>query len=132
VLTLLQALLILANGAWTQSSAVLTRVHAHEFGKVALESRECAITAKVWFTAPEAGYRERSKVRNVYRFRARVKLGDRALTSGEFKTSTPGRKVWTWTTDTSAEGCWAKDKPALRQVVVNGCRGQRCPVPELE
>jgi len=130
---LLLAVVVLANASWTQGSAIQARVHAHEFDRVSIQSQDCSLTAKVWFSAPESGYTDRSKVRNVYRFRARVKLdGGREMTSGEFRTSTPGRKVWTWTHDTSADGCWAKQKPPLRQVLVEGCRGKGCPVPAFE
>lgn len=110
-----------------------TTVHGHEFDKVSLESSECSVTAKLWFTAPESGYRDRSANRNSYLFRARVVLDDgRQVTSQNFRTSKPGNKLQTWVFDTSAEGCWAKEKPALRSVVVNGCRGRRCPVPEFD
>lgn len=119
--------------AWTQSAPIHSTVHDHVFDRVEVESSECSLKVKLWFTAPESGYKDRSRHRNSYLFRARVKLDDgKQLTSGLFRTSKPGRKLQTWSHDTSAEGCWAKGKPPLRQVVVNGCRGKRCPVPELE
>ncbi|GMV17052.1 MAG: hypothetical protein HS104_20155 [Polyangiaceae bacterium] len=128
----LSVLVVLASG-WTQRSAIQSRVHDHEFDRVSVQSSECSLEVKLWFTAPESGYKDRSPRRNSYLFRARVKLDDgRQVTSELFRTSKPGRKLQTWTHDTSAEGCWAKQKPALRSVVVNGCRGRRCVVPELE
>lgn len=131
--TALLAWLLLASGSWTQTSKLATTVHEHEFDRVTVQSSECSLTLKLEFSAPESGYQDRAKNRNRYHFKARVKLDDgRRVDSVEFKTSTPGRKRWTWVHDTSSEGCWAKQKPALRQVVVNGCRGRGCPVPELD
>src|SRR3970040_2465920 len=101
---------------------IRSNVHEHEFDRVTVQSSECSLTVKLWFTAPDAGYKERAAHRNSYLFRARVKLdGGRQITSENFRTSKPGRKLQTWVHDTSSDGCWAKEKPALRSVVVNGC-----------
>jgi len=122
--------LLFANSAWTQSSSIATSVHSHAFDRVSVKSSECSLELALEFSAPESGYRDRSANRNRYYFEARVKFdGDHHADSVKFKTSKPGRKRWTWTHDTSADGCWAKQKPALRQVIVDGCRGKGCTVP---
>src|SRR5688572_14064736 len=115
-----------------QSAVLNNSVHDHAFDRVVLEADGCKLTVKLWFTAPDTAYQDRAKMRNSYLFRAKVKFDDKNVLTDLFKTSKPGRKLYTFVHDTSADGCWAKPGPKMRMVDVNGCRGRRCEVPSFD
>lgn len=103
------------------------RVHEHVFDRVHVESKGCAVTAKLHFSAPEAGYRSGTRERDYHRFRARIRLTEgRTLESPVFGNPKPGRRLYTFTYDTTAEGCWAEQQHKLQGVDVEACRGRRC------
>ena len=134
LLTLLAVGLIAAHAiAWSKSAPTGVRVHDHEFHRVSVKSNDCELTAKVRFKAPPKAYKSRAKVRNVYYFKARVDLKNgRQLETPVFRSSSPARRAFTHTVNTSADGCWAKEKSAIINLDVVGCRGKRCKVPEFE
>jgi hypothetical protein len=119
--------------SWSQRARIMARVHHHEFDVVRVESNGCTLNLELYFTAPEAGYREPAPVRNHYRFDARVQFADgRKFFTGVFQNTQPGRRVLRHAYDTNSEGCWAKQELKLRGVDVEGCRNRRCKVPAFK
>lgn len=113
--------------AWSQSALLDVRVHDHRFDRVSIESAGCSLTARLSFEAPEGGYSSSSPERNYHRFKARVRLtSDQAITSPVFGNSKAGRRQYTFSYDTSDQGCWAKAPHKLQGVDVEACRGRRC------
>jgi hypothetical protein len=121
------ALSSVAALAWSQKADFETKVHGHAFSRVAVETKGCELTLRLSFDAPEAAYKNESKVRNVYRFHARLKLeGGQQVETPVFQNSAPGARSYVQTKDTTAEACWAKEEHQLRAVDVEGCRGAGC------
>jgi hypothetical protein len=113
--------------AWNQQASFETRVHGHEFYRVRVETNQCELTMRVLFTAPEAGYKHELPEKNVYRFRARLKLEDgRNVVTRIFSNSSPGTRGYTHVLDTTADACWAKLEHKIRGVDIEGCRGSGC------
>ena len=113
--------------AFQQSASFETRVHGHAFSRVTVESRGCEVRAQLAFDAPEGAYKHEAAARNVYRFHARIKLDKgHAFETPVFQNSVAGARQYSYTKDTSTEGCWAKDEHVLRGVDVEGCRGGGC------
>lgn len=113
--------------AWSQSALINVKVHDHTFDRVSLESSECSVTARLHFAAPEEGYASGQPHRDYHRFKARIRLtNDKSLASPVFGNPKAGRRLYTFTYDTTAEGCWAKEQHKLQGVDVEACRGRRC------
>lgn len=113
--------------AWSQSALINVKVHDHVFDRVSIEAKECSVTAKLHFEAPGQGYASGQRERDYHRFKGRIRLTEgRALVSPVFGNPKAGRRVYTFTQDTSAEGCWAKEQHKLQGVDVEACRGRRC------
>lgn len=110
--------------AWSQSALFDVTVHAHEFERVAVESQGCSVRAQLSFTAPPEAYKADRKY---YRFKARIRLdAGHEITSPIFGNSGSGARVYTFTHDTSAEGCWGKLDHKFTGFDVEGCRGRGC------
>jgi hypothetical protein len=125
------SLLLLAGSsvAWQATTPFRASVHGHVFDQVKLSGDECVFNARLYFDAPAEAYAERSKVRNHYRFRARITLANgKRFESGLFYSAGPARRAYTVRVNTQAEGCWAKLEQRLLDIDVEGCRGERCPV----
>jgi hypothetical protein len=121
------ALLPVVALAWSRSADVETEVHGHAFSRVTVESNGCELTLRLSFDAPQTAYTSESKVRNVFRFHARLELeGGHTLETPVFQNSSPGARSYVQTKDTTAEACWAKEEHPLRAVHVEGCRGAGC------
>jgi hypothetical protein len=121
------ALLPVAALAWTQSADIETKVHGHAFSRVMVETKGCELTLRLTFDAPETAYKSESKVRNVFRFHARLQLeGGHTVETPVFQNTSPGARSYVQTKDTTAEACWAKEEHQLRAVDVEGCRGAGC------
>jgi hypothetical protein len=118
----------MAAFGWSERASFETRIHGHDFSKVALESSgACSLKVQVWFDAPVNGYESESAARSFYRFHVRTKLeGGRALTTRVFSNSAPGARAYAYVQDTSAEGCWAKQPQKIVGIDVEGCRGPGC------
>jgi hypothetical protein len=113
--------------AWSGQASFETHIHAHEFSRVTLESNECTLKVQIFFDAPEAGYKNESPARNFYRFHARIKLDDgSAIVTRVFSNSAPGARVYTYSADTKADGCSAKNEHKIQGLDVEGCRGAGC------
>ncbi|NLE87629.1 MAG: hypothetical protein GX607_14670 [Myxococcales bacterium] len=113
--------------AWGQSALINVKVHDHTFDRVSIESAECTVHAKLHFAAPASGYDSGARERNYHRFKARIRLtNDQAIVSPIFGNPRPGRRMYTFSYDTSAEGCWAKEEHKLKGVDIEACRGRRC------
>jgi hypothetical protein len=128
VSTLLGGLFVAtAAAAWSQNSEFGARVHEHGFKRVVVESVDCSIKYKLYFSAPAAGYVSKSPPRNVYLFRSRIDFqsGKQAMVP-VFANRGPGERVYENSFDTTAEGCWAKSQEKLAGVKVEGCRGDGC------
>jgi hypothetical protein len=116
-----------AAAAWSQNSEFGARVHDHEFKRVIVESADCTIKYKLYFSAPAAGYVSKSPPRNVYLFRSRIDFqsGKQAKVP-VFANRAAGERVYENTFDTTPDGCWAKSQEKLAGVKVEGCRGDGC------
>lgn len=115
--------------AWTSGSPFSATVHNHTFSRVDAESDECSIKAKLQFTAPAEQYREPNAVRNYYRFKARLRFASgKQAASPIFFSKKPGNHSFSFSADTTAEGCWSKNEQKIIGVDVEGCRGQGCTV----
>jgi hypothetical protein len=123
----------LAASKWWHQVPLNVDVHEHAFHKATANDVDCVVRYRLYFVAPPKQYGDdRNEVRNHYRMRAQVKLGNHVVLSPEFINSAPGRRVYAFSQDTSAEGCWAKEKQKLWQVNVHACRGSRCRVKPFE
>lgn len=116
-----------AAAAWSQTAEIEVKVHEHVFHKVTVEGVDCKLNTKLWFQAPAAVYSSGSAARNVYRFHARVDFleGNRAPVP-LFLNRAGGERFIAASYDTTAEGCWARDKKKLERVRVEACRGDGC------
>jgi hypothetical protein len=115
--------------AWTSDSPFSATVLGHAFKHVSVRDEGCAIKTVLKFSAPEGQYREPAKVRNYYRFKARVRFasGKKAL-SPVFFSQKPGDHQFEFAFDSTADGCWARSEQKVIGVDVEGCRGKGCVV----
>ncbi len=116
---------------WEIDQAISTSIHHHTFDRVELErpGDGCKLDVALHFSAPSSGYQDSAPVRNFYRFKARVSLSERhRIYSREFFNRVPGRRVYRWQHDTTAEGCWAATPAKVYFVDVEGCRVRNCTV----
>jgi hypothetical protein len=103
------------------------KVHGHEFRRVVIESSECGVRYRVYFSAPKTSY---AGAKRTYRFKVRIRLhSGKVLLSPVFHNEASGERVYARTYDTSAVGCWAKEEQKLLAVDVRACKGRDC-VPE--
>lgn len=113
--------------AWNQEALFGATVHGHRFEKVLVEGVECKVKVRLFFQAPEDGYKSESPARNHYRFKGRLKLdGGRTVETRIFYNEGTGARVYEYVHDTTGDGCWAKDKHKLTGIDVEGCRGKGC------
>lgn len=118
--------------AWRGEIRPAVKVNDHAFDRVVAQSRGCNIDFSLYFTAPEKQYSDsKNAVRNLHRFKARVRLGDHSADSPNFVNRKPGRRWYRFSFDTSAQGCWAKQEQKMWKLDVNGCRGEPCRVEPL-
>jgi len=116
-----------ASAAWTQSAEIEVKVHDHLFHKVTVEGVDCRLNTKLWFQAPAAVYTSGSGARNVYRFHGRVDFLDgKQAPFALFVNRAGGERIISASYDTTAEGCWARDRQKLERVRVEACRGDGC------
>jgi hypothetical protein len=109
--------------AWTQSALFDVTVHKHLFERVAVDSQDCALRTQISFSAPAEAY----KSGNYYRFKARIRLdAGHEVTTRVFGNSGAGARTYSFSYDTSAEGCWAKVDHKFKGFDVEGCRGRGC------
>jgi hypothetical protein len=119
--------------SWANDLAPTVSVNKHAFHDVTARAQGCNIRFGLFFTAPEDQYNDpRNKVRNTHNFQARVRLGDHRIDSPRFVNRAGGERWFSWTFDSSAQGCWAKDAQKLWKLDVVGCRGERCPLESLQ
>lgn len=122
-----------ASQPWSTTIRSNTTVHEHSFDRLLVKGDGCTVSVKVSFDAPAKAYQASVPARNSYLFRARVKLkGGQEVASEVFRSGSPSRRGFTFTQDTTADGCWAKEKNAPIDLKVVGCRGKRCRVPDFE
>jgi hypothetical protein len=131
--TLLGGLLVAsAAAAWSQNSEFGARVHDHEFKRVIVESADCTLKYRLYFSAPSAGYESKSPPRNVYLFRSRIDLqSGKVAKVPVFANRAPGECMYVNSFDTTGEGCWAKSQEKLAGVKVEACRGDGCTPKEV-
>ncbi|MBN2193376.1 MAG: hypothetical protein JW751_11220 [Polyangiaceae bacterium] len=110
---------------------IITSIHDHKFDRIETKrvGDGCEVEYVLHFGAPAARYTDPAPVRNYYRFKARVSLseGHRSF-SPQFANRVPGRRVYRWKHDTTAEGCWAQKPHKVFYVDVEGCRNRNCKV----
>lgn len=117
----------LAALAWKSGADFETGIHGHDFSRADLESDQCTVKVQVLFDAPAEGYRHEAPARNVYRFHVRMKLDDgHQVVTRVFNNRSPGARAYSYTLDTTADGCWAKQERKLQGIDVEGCRGAGC------
>jgi hypothetical protein len=121
-----------AAAAWSQNSEFGARVHDHEFKRVIVESADCTLKYKLYFSAPAAGYTSKSPPRNVYRFRSRIDFQSGKVAKVPiFVNRAAGERMYVDSFDTTGEGCWAKTQEKLAGVKVEACRGDGCSPKEI-
>jgi hypothetical protein len=114
-------------GAWKMDVPYEATVHDHLFDRVVLSADGCELNVQLYFTAPKQRYEAPVAARNYYRFRGRLEFHEHApVLTRVFGNRAPGRRVYRTTLDTSQDGCFAKTKPKLRGIDVEGCRGRKC------
>jgi len=113
--------------AWSQGADFGATVHGHGFSRVEVESVDCTLNYRIFFNAPADAYASGARARNVYLFRSRIDFASgKSATVPVFANRGPGARVYENHYDSTADGCWVKDKQALRGVKVEGCRGDGC------
>lgn len=113
--------------AWSQNAEFSASVHGHAFQRVEVESRDCVLDYRIYFDAPADGYTSPAKARDVYLFRTRIDFASgKSATVPVFANRAPGARVYENHFDSTSDGCWVKDKQALRGVKVEACRGDGC------
>jgi hypothetical protein len=113
--------------AWSQGADFGATVHGHAFSRVEVESADCTLNYRIFFNAPAEGYASGARPRNVYLFRSRIDFASgKSAVVPVFANRAPGARVYENHFDSTADGCWVKDKQALRGVKVEGCRGDGC------
>lgn len=125
---------IVAQG-WEQDQAISTSIHAHPFDRIVIEAKDdsCVIAYRLYFLAPDGGYAHADAGRNYYRFKARVSFSDgKRSFSPEFSNRAPGKRMYRWQHDTTAEGCWGAKAHRVAYVDVEGCRNRNCKVQPFE
>jgi hypothetical protein len=132
--TLLAALFVAtAAAAWSQNSEFGARVHDHEFKRVIVESTDCTLKYKLFFSAPATGYESKSPPRNVYLFRSRIDFqSGKQAKIPVFANRAAGERMYENSFDTTGEGCWAKSQEKLAGVKVEACRGDGCSPKEIQ
>lgn len=129
-LTLLVALPALARSRWWDEARIRVEVHEHGFRRVTANAIGCVVRVRLHFDAPPSGYAEPARERNLYRFAAQVTLSDNVrFVSEPFVNAEAGARVFAFSHDSAADGCWAEREHTLRKVDVHACRGEGC-VPE--
>lgn len=120
-----------AKSSWWQAAEVGVKVHEHAFHRLSVNGVGCQARVRLYFDAPHAAYADAAEARNHYRFRAEIKLsGGKSFVSEVFRNSEPGPRVFEFSHDTAADGCWADSEHKLRKLDVHACRGARC-TPEV-
>lgn len=124
------ALPAFARSLWWDEARIGVKVHDHAFHRVTANAIGCSVRVRLYFDAPFAGYQEPLPERNHFRFSAQVTLSDnQSFVSETFHNVEAGARVFAFSHDSSAEGCWANREHSLRKVDVHACRGVGC-VPE--
>ena len=120
----------LAKSLWWDEARIGVKVHDHAFHRVTANAIGCQVRVRIYFDAPFAGYQEPAPQRNHFRFAAQVSLSDnQRFVSEPFDNIEAGARVFAFSHDSGAEGCWAEREHTLRKVDVHACRGVGC-VPE--
>jgi hypothetical protein len=118
--------------AWELKVPFRARVHDHGFESVKMWNEGCTLNVRLVFDAPEAQYTSPEPRRNYYQFRARLRMKDNIeVVSPLFFNRTAGRRMYTFSRDTSNGGCWAETELRPHAVDVEGCRGKGCTVAEF-
>jgi hypothetical protein len=113
--------------AWSQGADFSATVHGHAFKRVEVESNECVLDYRIYFDAPADAYTSPAKPRDVYLFRTRIDFASgKSAPVPVFANRAPGARVYENHFDSTADGCWVKEKQALRGVKVEACRGDGC------
>jgi hypothetical protein len=112
---------------WSQDAEFSATVHGHAFKRVVVESKDCVLDYRIYFDAPADAYASPAKARDVYLFRARIDFASgKSATVPVFANRESGARMYENHFDSAGDGCWVKDKQALRGVKVEGCRGDGC------
>lgn len=115
---------------WEKDAELGVKVHHHEFYRVQVESvGECGLQIRIHFNAPIEQYADPVKMRNLYRFKARLELSDdKRVDSKVWYNDRPGKRAFSFQFDTAPDGCWAKSAHKVYNLDVEGCRGSLCQV----
>ena len=99
-------------------------VHGHKFHTATLTNGDpatgqaCTMQATVYFDAP---------VDATYRFRAKLTTLDGSwVKSPEFFNETRGPRSYSFTVDTTSNGCWGAKRQEILMLDVAGCQGAFC------
>lgn len=118
------------DAPWTSEADVSVTVNGHSFHHARVEGAGCNVSVTLSFDAPDKGYSDpKNLVRNYHQFRARVRFAKgQTVTSKVFGNKAAGERTYSFTDDTSADGCWSKQPGKLVKVDVIGCRQRGCDV----
>ena len=115
--------------AWKRDAPLDVTVHHHHFNEIRVTTNGCTVTTRLFFDAPKDGYTSRARNRNHFRFRSRIQLSDKKeIVSPIFANKAPGRRMFRFEQDTTADGCWAKEDHKIYRVDVDGCRSRACQI----
>ena len=115
--------------AWSQGADISVTVHGHSFHRVEVDATDCTLNYRIFFNAPADAYAAAAKTRNVYLFRSRIDFADgKSAVVPIFGNRGAGERVYDNHFDSTADGCWAKDKHKLSALKVEACRGDGCTV----
>jgi hypothetical protein len=119
--------------AWVVKAPFDATINEHHFYEMKVWNDECKLKVRLRFTAPKDGYQATYSKRNYYRFKSRLEMSDNiTVDSPVFGNRKPGRRVYSFTKDTTAGGCWAKRELKVFDVDIEGCRGRKCRVHPFE
>lgn len=117
----------LAKSLWWDEARIGVKVHDHAFHRVTANAIGCNVRVRLYFDAPYSGYQEPAPERNHFRFSAQVTLSDnQSFVSETFDNAEAGARVFAFSHDSSADGCWGEREHSLRKVDVHACRGVGC------
>ncbi len=118
--------------AWSYSRTINARVNKHAFHRVDVKSDDCKLEIGLYFDAPPEGYDSGAKNRNHHRFKARFLFKNgKSVVTPIIGNAKPGKRRFIHRYDSADAACWAKEEVQLKDVDIEGCRGQGCKVKDF-
>jgi hypothetical protein len=133
-LTLLAHVAAAEATTWENAVPISVTVNGHAFHDAKVVSDGCTLGHELRFEAPATGYADpKNAVRNYHLFQARVTYAKgQKITTRVFGNSGPGERVYRFSEDTTAAGCWGKSPNKIVKLDVIGCRGRVCDLGQFD